>query len=72
MNPAGYSVGSLDDDELPKPVSSEIGFIFQSYNLIPYLDVPENISPPASHDSTSKLDANKAQKMAELVGSVTD
>ena len=65
---AGYSVGSLDDDELSRLRAQQIGFIFQSYNLIPYLDVLENISLPASYDSTSKLDANKAQKMAELVG----
>ena len=65
---AGYSVGSLDDDELSKLRAQQIGFIFQSYNLIPYLDVLENISLPASYDSTSKLDTNKAQQMAELVG----
>ena len=65
---AGYSVGSLDDDELSKLRAQQIGFIFQSYNLIPYLDVLENITLPASYDSTSKLDTNKAQQMAELVG----
>ena len=65
---AGHSVGDFDDDELSKLRAQEIGFIFQSYNLIPYLDVLENISLPASYDSTSKLDANKAQQMAELVG----
>ncbi len=65
---AGYSVGSLDDDELSKLRAQQIGFIFQSYNLIPYLDILENISLPASYDSTSGLDGKKAQQMAELVG----
>ena len=65
---AGHSVGNFDDDELSKLRAQQIGFIFQSYNLIPYLDVLENISLPASYDSTSKLDANKAKQMAELVG----
>ena len=65
---AGHSVGNFDDDELSKLRAQQIGFIFQSYNLIPYLDVLENISLPASYDSTSKLDANKVQQMAELVG----
>ena len=64
----GHSVGSLDDDELSKLRAQQIGFIFQSYNLIPYLDVVENVSLPASYDSTSKLDASKAQQMVELVG----
>ena len=36
---AGYSVANLDDDELSKLRAQQIGFIFQSYNLIPYLDV---------------------------------
>ena len=41
---AGHPVGSLNDDELSKLRAQQIGFIFQSYNLIPYLDVLENIS----------------------------
>ena len=65
---AGHPVGSLNDDELSKLRAQQIGFIFQSYNLIPYLDVLENISLPASYDNTSRLDASKAQQMAELVG----
>jgi len=65
---AGYAVGDLDDDELSKLRAQQIGFIFQSYNLIPYLDVLENIALPGSYDSTSNLDAIKAQEMAELVG----
>jgi macrolide transport system ATP-binding/permease protein len=65
---AGHPLGSLDDDELSKLRAQQIGFIFQSYNLIPYLDVLENISLPASYDNTSRLDASKAQQMAELVG----
>ena len=64
----GYAVGKLDDDELSKLRAQQIGFIFQSYNLIPYLDVLENIALPGSYDSTSNLDAIKAQEMAELVG----
>ncbi|MDB3957622.1 ATP-binding cassette domain-containing protein [Opitutales bacterium] len=64
----GYAVGNLDDDELSKLRAQQIGFIFQSYNLIPYLDVLENIALPASYDKTSNLDAIKAQQIAELVG----
>src|SRR6056300_848640 len=65
---AGHSVGNFDDDELSKLRAQQIGFIFQSYNLIPYLDVLENISLPANYDSSSGLDAKKAQHMADLVG----
>ncbi len=65
---SGCSVGSLDDDALSKLRAQQIGFIFQSYNLIPYLDVLENISLPANYDSSSGLDAKKAQHMADLVG----
>ncbi len=43
---AGYDVSELDDDELSELRSIKLGFIFQSYNLIPQLDVLENIMVP--------------------------
>ncbi|HAE30953.1 MAG TPA: hypothetical protein DCF89_07550, partial [Flavobacteriales bacterium] len=43
-------------------------FIFQSYNLIPYLNVLENISLPASYEKESNLDDKKARELAKIVG----
>ena len=42
----GTEVDTLDDKELTHYRRSKIGFIFQSFNLIPVLDVYENIEFP--------------------------
>lgn len=42
----GQDVGSLEDDELSTIRNREIGFIFQSFNLIPNLDAYENVELP--------------------------
>lgn len=42
----GTEVEKLDDRELTRYRRSKIGFIFQSFNLIPVLDVYENIEFP--------------------------
>src|SRR5689334_25156162 len=42
----GEEVSTLDDDDLSDLRSREIGFVFQSYNLIPQLNVLENILVP--------------------------
>ena len=42
----GEDVSTMSDDELSEARSKRIGFIFQSYNLIPQLTVLENIQVP--------------------------
>ena len=42
----GTEVGQLSDDDLSELRGSELGFVFQSYNLIPQLTVIENILVP--------------------------
>ncbi|MCA9248274.1 MAG: ABC transporter ATP-binding protein, partial [Planctomycetales bacterium] len=42
-------VASLADDELSAIRASKIGFVFQSYNLIPQLTVLENIEIPLAY-----------------------
>jgi macrolide transport system ATP-binding/permease protein len=64
----GQRIEEVDDDQLSALRAKSIGFIFQSYNLIPYLNVLENISLPASYDGESSLDSNQAKEMAERVG----
>jgi ABC-type lipoprotein export system ATPase subunit/ABC-type antimicrobial peptide transport system permease subunit len=64
----GQPIEEVDDDQLSALRAKSIGFIFQSYNLIPYLNVLENISLPASYDAESSLDSNQAKEMAERVG----
>lgn len=43
---AGEDVAGLDDDELSDIRLQKLGFIFQSFNLIPQLTVRENIELP--------------------------
>src|SRR5687768_6035873 len=42
----GKDVSQLNDNELSSVRSRHLGFIFQSYNLIPQLNVVENIQVP--------------------------
>ncbi len=42
----GKDVSKLSDDELSRLRGSEIGFVFQNYNLIPRLTVLENVMLP--------------------------
>jgi len=65
----GQDVGSLDDDQLSDIRLREIGFIFQSFNLIPQLTVRENIELPLYYLGMSPGDSHaRAAELAELVG----
>ncbi|MCM8829641.1 MAG: ABC transporter ATP-binding protein [Candidatus Omnitrophica bacterium] len=65
----GKEVSSLNDDELSEIRSRKIGFVFQSYNLIPHLTVIENIGLPLFYQGIDeKIITQKAMEMAEMVG----
>jgi putative ABC transport system ATP-binding protein len=65
----GESVASLDDNELSEIRSRRIGFIFQSYNLIPQLNVLENIEVPLFYQGVHEAEARlKAEALAERMG----
>ena len=62
-------VASMDDDQLSETRATRIGFIFQSYNLLPALSVVENIEVPLYY--SGRLNAAGRQRcveLAELVG----
>ncbi len=62
-------VGSLDDDDLSELRLRELGFIFQSFNLIPQLTVRENIELPLYYLGwESQRSGARAAELAELVG----
>ena len=65
----GTEVGELDDDELSELRGSELGFVFQSYNLIPQLDVLENILVPVLYQDEHPPDMEeRAAEIADRVG----
>ena len=65
----GQDIGELDDDSLSEMRGREIGFVFQSFNLIPQLNMLENILVPVFYQEGSGEEAvERAHKLAERVG----
>jgi putative ABC transport system ATP-binding protein len=64
----GREVSTLPDDELSTLRGREIGFIFQSYNLIPQLDVLENVLMPLQYRDDPPPDAE--ERAMHLLGRV--
>lgn len=63
------NISELDDDQLSHIRCSQIGFIFQSYNLLQQLNVIENIEVPLYYQGISERKSQaKAEKLAEMVG----
>jgi len=59
----------LDDDALSELRSRELGFVFQSYNLIQQLDVLENIMVPLLYQDVPPKDGEaRARMLADRVG----
>jgi len=62
-------VSTLDDDRLSEIRASRIGFIFQSYNLIPQLTVLENVEVPIFYrGGSTTTDHKRSQELANMVG----
>ncbi len=62
-------VGSLDDDALSEFRLRHLGFIFQSFNLIPQLTVQRNIELPLYYLGwDAGKSADRAQALAQSVG----
>jgi putative ABC transport system ATP-binding protein len=65
----GVNVAEMDDDELSDHRLHNLGFIFQSFHLIPQLTVRENIEVPLLYlglHSSERI--KKAKELAERVG----
>ncbi len=66
---AGEDVAGLDDNALSNIRLRQLGFIFQSFNLIPQLTVRENIELPLYYlDFDPEESTRRAAEMAERVG----
>jgi len=65
----GREISTFSDDELSEIRGLSIGFIFQSYNLIPQLTVLENIGLPLFYQGVEeKKVTEKARYLAKMVG----
>ena len=63
-------VSQMSDDQLSEVRSTYLGFIFQSYNLLPQYTVVENIELPLLYQGVKLDETTKARciALAELVG----
>lgn len=63
----GKDIYSFDDDKLAIFRRRQVGLIYQFYNLIPILNVEENITLPLALDSR-EVDKKKLNEMLRLLG----
>ena len=65
----GQPLNDLSDDKLTRLRRQKIGFVFQSYNLIPMLDATENAALPVTLDGANPATAKaKASEWLQKVG----
>ena len=64
---SGLDIGTLDDAGLTRLRRDRIGFVFQSYNLVPVLTAAENINLPAALAGT-KVDRDWLGYLTEQLG----
>ncbi len=62
-----FELGKLSDEDLTVFRRQRIGFVFQNYNLVPSLNVYENIIMPIQLDN-KKPDERFIQEVVELLG----
>jgi len=65
----GQEIAALSDKALTKYRAKSIGFVFQSYNLVPNLTAIENVMLPMEFAGAPKLERQpRATKLLEQVG----
>ncbi|MEI6266639.1 MAG: ABC transporter ATP-binding protein [bacterium] len=65
----GVNVTGISQNKLPEVRSSELGFVFQSFNLIPTLTAIENVMLPLRYGKTPRNERRAlAEKSLRLVG----
>jgi putative ABC transport system ATP-binding protein len=65
---AGRDVSKLSDDELAEVRNREIGFVFQTFNLLPRVNCLQNVELPLIYSGMSKRE--RRERAAEALVSV--
>lgn len=69
MEICGHDITLATSDKLSEIRNTEIGFVFQSFNLLPRLNVLENIEVPMIYTGAKKAARRaRARQLAERVG----
>ena len=61
---SGSEVGELDDDGLAAVRSRTIGFVFQSYDLLPRTDALENVATPLLYQGIGRAERHRRARAA--------
>jgi putative ABC transport system ATP-binding protein len=64
----GQEITTLPEDELAQLRGKKLGFVFQSYHLIPTLTALENVILPMEFNGTGKDAAGRAEQLLDGVG----
>ncbi len=65
----GREISSMNDDELAQIRNKEIGFIFQTFNLLPRADAVQNVELPLVYSGLGRRDRKaRAEKALDAVG----
>lgn len=65
----GKEVSTMEDSELAEVRNKDIGFVFQTFNLLPRLSALENVALPLVYAGVNREDRlAKARKVLEAVG----
>ncbi|GAB3906174.1 ABC transporter ATP-binding protein [Mucilaginibacter boryungensis] len=65
----GIDVSHMSDNQLAEVRNSEIGFVFQTFNLLPRNTALDNVALPLIYSGTSKADRqNRAENALKNVG----
>ncbi|MCX6766377.1 MAG: ABC transporter ATP-binding protein [Candidatus Moranbacteria bacterium] len=66
----GKNTKNFSDDDLAYLRNQKVGFVFQSFNLLPRTTVFENVELPLLYDERSQSRSSIEKKVREVLGSV--
>jgi len=65
---AGEDVSKMTDNKLASFRNEKIGFVFQSFNLLPKTSILENVKLPLTYSSNRRKMSERSRKVLESVG----